>query len=80
MSREHKDGAGGKQAGIRLTHLNIIMICIGLVLATLMAVSMYRTQSGVKEIVEVTNDYLSNQQTGGMLRDIAEGMSEQAMA
>ena len=80
MSREHKDGAGGKQAGIRLTHLNIIMICIGLVLATLMAVSMYRTQSGVKEIVEVTNDYLSNQQTGGMLRDISGGMAEQAMA
>ena len=80
MSREHKGSSGGKRAGIRLNHLNIIMICIGLVLATLMAVSMYRTQTSVGEIVTVSNDFLTNQQTGGMLREIASGLGEQAMA
>ena len=41
MNREHKDEPGGKLAGVRLNRLNVVMICIGLVLATLMAVSMY---------------------------------------
>ena len=80
MSREQEGRSGRKRAGIRLNHLNIVMICIGLVLATLMGVSMYRTQTSVKEIVTVTNDYLTNQQTGGMLREIASGLGEQAMA
>ena len=80
MNRGNKDNSGSKGAGIRLSHLNIIMICIGLVLATLMGVSMYRTQTSVGEIVTVTNDFLTNQQTGGMLREIASGLGEQAMA
>lgn len=80
MNRGNKDNAVKKGAGVRLNHLNILMICIGLVLATLMAVSMYRTQNSVGEIVTVTNDYLTNQQTGGMLREIANGLGEQAMA
>ena len=80
MSREQKGLSGGKNTGIRLNHLNIVMICIGLVLATLMGVSMYRTQTSVGEIVTVTNDFLTNQQTGGMLREIASGLGEQAMA
>ena len=79
MSREHKDGSGGKHTGIRLNHLNVLMICIGLILATLMGVSMYRTQEGVQEIVTVTNDYLANQQMGGMLRDFASNLGEAAM-
>ena len=77
---EHKNGSGGKRSGIRLNHLNIIMICIGLMLATLMAVSMYRTTDGVKAMVTFTNNYLSNQSTGGMLRDFAENMGSQALA
>ena len=70
MNREQQDGTGKRQ-GIRLNHLNIVMICIGLVLATLMVVSMYRTTESVKQIVSFTNDFLGNQQTGGMLRDFA---------
>ena len=80
MNRGNKDNAVKKGAGVRLNHLNILMICIGLMLATLMAVSMYRTQNSVGEIVTVTNDYLTNQQTGGMLREISSGLGEQAMA
>ncbi len=80
MNRGSKDNSAGKRSGIRLSRLNILMICIGLVLATLMAVSMYQTTGSVGEIVTVTNSYLSNQQTGGMLRDFTGNLSEQAMA
>ncbi len=69
-----------RTTGIRLNYLNILMICIGLVLATLMIVSMHRTTDSVKEIVTVTNSYLNNQQTGGMLRDFAGSLADQAMA
>ena len=79
MSREYKDPSG-KKTGIRLNSLNIVMICIGLVLATLMAVSMYRTTESVKQIVSFTDNFLVNQQTGGMLRDFAGRLSDQAMA
>ena len=79
MGRDNKDGSG-RRAGIRLNSINIVMICIGLVLATLMVVSMYRTTESVKQIVSFTNDFLGNQQTGGMLRDFAGDLSEQAMA
>ena len=79
MNREQQDGSGKRQ-GIRLNHLNIVMICIGLVLATLMIVSMYSTTDNVKQIVSFTNNYLVSQQTGGMLRDFAGRLSEQATA
>ena len=79
MNREQQDGTGKRQ-GIRLNHLNIVMICIGLVLATLMIVSMYSTTDNVKQIVSFTNNYLVSQQTGGMLRDFAGRLSEQATA
>ena len=79
MNREQHDGSG-KRRGVRLNHLNIVMICIGLVLATLMIVSMYSTTDSVKQIVGFTNNYLVSQQTGGMLRDFAGRLSEQAMA
>ena len=78
MNRESKSSPGGKNTGIRLSVLNIVMICIGLVLATLMAVSMYRTTDSVQNIVSFTNNYLTNQQAGGMLRDFAAEMGEQA--
>ena len=79
MSRD-KTGETGKRAGIRLNHLNIVMIGIGLVLATLMIVSMYSTTDSVRQIVSFTNNFLTSQQTGGMLRDFAGNLSEQAMA
>ena len=80
MNRENNHPGTGRHAGIRLNRMNILMICIGLVLATLMAVSMYRTSGSVKEIVTVTNNYLSNQSAGGMLRDFAGDLANQAMA
>ena len=79
MNREQHDGTGKRQ-GVRLSHLNIMMICIGLVLATLMIVSMYSTTDSVKQIVGFTDNYLVSQQTGGMLRDFTDNLSEQAMA
>ena len=78
MGREGR--SGGKNAGIRLNHLNVLLVCLGLLLAVLMAVSMYQTTNSVKEVVTVTNDYLSNQQTGGMLRDFTRALADQAMA
>ena len=80
MNRENNHRRGDRLAGIRLNRMNVLMICIGLILATLMAVSMYRTTVSVKEIVEVTNNYLSNQSAGGMLRDFATNLGEQAIA
>ena len=80
MNRENNRRRGDKLAGIRLNRMNILMICIGLIIATLMAVSMYRTTVSVKDIVTVTNNYLSNQSAGGMLRDFATNLGEQAMA
>ena len=80
MNRENNRRRGDKLAGIRLNRMNILMICIGLIIATLMAVSMYRTTVSVKEIVTVTNNYLSNQSAGGMLRDFATNLGDQAMA
>lgn len=80
MSREQGENTGRKHNGIHLDRLNMLMIGIGLVLATLMVVAMYQTTGSVGEIVTLTNAYLNNQQTGGMLNTIAEGMSEQAAA
>ena len=80
MNSERESRPVGKNGGIRLSHLNIILICVGLVLAAFMAVSMYRTTDSVKGIVDFTDNYLSKQQTGGKLRDIAAGMAEQAAA
>ena len=60
MSRKDESHPGEKSAGIRLSTLNIVMICIGLVLATLMVVSMYRTTGSVERIVTVSNNYLTS--------------------
>ena len=78
MDREERPER--KNTGIRLSRLNVLLICVGLVLVTLMAVSMHQTTSNVKEIVTLTNNYLSNLQKGGMLRDFAQSLGEQAAA
>ena len=44
-----REGQNGK--GVRLTHLNVVMICVGLVIAALMAYSMYQTTSSVRNVV-----------------------------
>lgn len=78
MRREKRSGA--KHTGVRLSHLNVLLICVGVVLGILMAVSMYQTTNSVKDIVTVSNDYMSNQQTGGMLSDFTKDLSDQAIA
>ncbi len=78
MGREGR--SGWKNTGIRLSHLNVLLICIGLLLAVMMAVSMYQTTNSVKDTVTFTNEYLSNQQTGGMLRDYTRSLADTAMA
>ena len=80
MSRESDSRSGGKNTGVRLNHLNICLIIFGLVLVAVMAVSMYRTTNSVGDIVDVTDNYLNNQQAGGMVTDFAGSMSELAMA
>lgn len=77
---EYNRRSGDKSAGIRLSRLHIVLIFAGLLLALLMTVSMYQTTRSVGEVVEFTNNYLTNQQTGGMLRDFSQRMSEQAMS
>ena len=77
---EYNRRSGDKSAGIRLSRLHIVLIFAGLILALLMTVSMYQTTRSVGEVVEFTNNYLTNQQTGGMLRDFSQRMSEQAMS
>lgn len=80
MKGEQKGKAGGGHGGVRLSHLNVLLICVGVILAALMAVSMSRTTNSVRETVTFSDNYISNQQTGGMLRDFATRMGEQAMA
>ena len=77
---DHEERPVRKRAGIRLSRLNVLLICVGLVFIALMVFSMSQTTSNVKEIVGLTNNYLSNMQTGGMLRDVAQRLGEQAAA
>ncbi len=72
--------SAGKHGGIKLSHLNVVLICIGLVICAFMVVTMYMTTSSVKEIVTVTDNYLIYQQTGGKLQSVSKGMAESAMS
>ena len=80
MNRENESRSGEKNGGIRLNHLNILLICVGLILVVFMAVSMYRTTTSVKDVVSFTNSYLASQQTGGMLHEFDGNLADQAMA
>ena len=71
---------GGKHAGIRMSWLNVLLICAGLVIALFMVLSMYRSNKSMNEIVTVTQAYLNSQQTAGKLNGISSGMAEQALA
>ncbi len=78
MSIDKNGKPARKHAGIHLNYLNLVMICIGIIIAVLLVFSTYRTTSRVEEIVDITNNYLNNQQTGGMVRDFTEQLGEQA--
>ena len=66
--------------GVHLNRLNFLLIFIGLVIALFMVFSMYQTNNSFKQIVSVTEAYLSAQQTAGMLSNISSDMSEQCVA
>ena len=66
--------------GVHLNRLNVLLIFIGLVLALFMVFSMYQTSNSFSQIVNVTEAYLSAQQTAGMLSSISTEMSEQCAA
>ena len=80
MNTTQSGDSGKRRAGIRLSHLNILLIVIGLVISAFMVYSTYQTTNSVSGIVTMTDTYLNNQQAGGMLRDVAAGMSELAAA
>lgn len=80
MKRDSSRGSGAGNGGIKLNHLNVALICIGLVICALMVVMMYQTTNSVKEIVTVTDNYLVYQQTGGKLQSVSRGLGESAMA
>ena len=75
MNRNEEKRAGGKRGGIRLNQLNILLICLGLAISALLVVSMYQTSNSVREIAAVTDNYLNNQQAGGMMRDVSGRMA-----
>ena len=80
MSDSKQRKTGRQSAGIRLNYLNFTMICIGIIIAVMMAYSTYRTSDSVKEIVTVTDNYLTYQQTGGMLQNFANQLGSAAEA
>ena len=74
-------GTGRKQSkGVHLYCLNLLLIFIGLVIAMFMVFSMYQTNNSFTSIVNVTEAYLSAQQTAGMLNNVSSDMSEQCAA
>ena len=60
---ENQNAATGKSQskGIHLNRLNVLLIFIGLVIALFMVFSMYQTNNSFKQIVSVTEAYLSAQ-------------------
>ena len=76
MTREKKEKQMTGNGGIRLSQLNFIFIAIGLIIAALMVYSVYQTSDSFQEVINVTEAYLSSQQTSGMLKEISESMSE----
>ena len=80
MKTDSSKGSAAGNSGIKLNHLNVVLICIGLAICALMVVTMYQTTVSVNEIVTVTDNYLIYQQTGGKLQSVSKGMSETALA
>ena len=80
VNRNGEKDSAPKSRGVRLGQLNVLLICVGFVISALMIYSTYQTTGTVNDIVAVTGDYLNNQQTGGMLSDMSEDMTERATA
>ena len=80
MENPNTSTARKQSRGIHLNHLNVLLIFIGLVLALFMVFSMYQTSNSFNQIVNVTEAYLSAQQTAGMLNSISVDMAEQCTA
>ena len=66
-----------QKKGVRLNRLNVCLIVIGFVLMLFMVFSMFDTNKSFNQIVNVTEAYLSSQQTAGMLSNIANSMSDE---
>ena len=66
-----------QKKGVRLNRLNVCLIVIGFVLTLFMVFSMFDTNKSFNQIVNVTEAYLSSQQTAGMLSNIANSMSDE---
>ncbi len=80
MENQTVNNEQGKKRGVRLSRVNVLLIFLGLVIALFMVFSMYETNRSFNQIVNMTESYLSSQQTAGMLSNIANGMSEQCAA
>ena len=80
MEKQTVNNEQGKKRGVRLSRVNVLLIFLGLVIALFMVFSMYETNRSFNQIVNMTESYLSSQQTAGMLSNIANGMSEQCAA
>ena len=80
MENQTVNNEQGKKRGVRLSRVNVLLIFLGLVIALFMVFSMYETNRSFSQIVNMTESYLSSQQTAGMLSNIANGMSEQCAA
>ena len=76
MPNEHATPA---LKGVRLSRLNILFIITGLVIMSLMVYTMYQTIFSVNRITTVTQSFLTNQQAGGMLNDLSEGICANAL-
>ena len=80
MENQTVNNEQGKKRGVRLSRVNVLLIFLGIVIALFMVFSMYETNRSFNQIVNMTESYLSSQQTAGMLSNIANGMSEQCAA
>ena len=80
MEKQTVNNEQGKKRGVRLSRVNVLLIFLGLIIALFMVFSMYETNRSFNQIVNMTESYLSSQQTAGMLSNIANGMSEQCAA
>ena len=80
MEKQTVNNEQGKKRGVRLSRVNVLLIFLGLVIALFMVFSMYETNRSFNQIVNMTESYLSSQQTAGMLSNIANGVSEQCAA
>ena len=80
MENQNLSADRNQSRGIHLNHLNVLLIFIGLVIALFMVFSMYQTNNSFNQIVNVTEAYLSAQQTAGMLSNVSSEMSEQCAA